>query len=64
MFGSQGCCKWKAYVQKSEIAQPIYEIHSKVNQANYTLVYNCIPNIKPVAQGVLQIFCSQDCSYI
>ena len=54
-----------AYIRKRKITQPkIYGISSKVNQFIYTLVCNCMPNIKILALAVLQIFCSQDCSYI
>ena len=45
-----------------------WELHlgicSKVNQFIYTLVCNYMPNIKILALVVLQIFCSQGCSYI
>ena len=55
----------KAYVQKRGITQPkIYGIGSKVNQFIYILVCNYMPNIRILAKAVLQIFCSQGCSYI
>ena len=40
-----------------------YRICSKVNQFIYTLVCNYMPNIRILAKAVLQIFCSQGCSY-
>ena len=54
-----------AYVRKRGITQrKIYGIDSKVNQFIYILVCNCMPNIRILALAVLQIFCSQGCSYI
>ena len=54
-----------AYVRKRGITQrKIYGIGSKVNQFIYILVCNYMPNIKILALAVLQIFCSQGCSYI
>ena len=41
-----------------------YGICSKVNQFIYTLVCNYMQNIRILAKAVLQIFCSQGCSYI
>ena len=41
----------------------IYRIGSKVNQFIYIFVCNCMPNIRILAKAVLQIFCSQGCSY-
>ena len=38
-------------------------IRSKVNQFIDTLVCNFTPNIRILAKVVLQIFCSQGCSY-
>ena len=38
-------------------------IGSKVNQFIYILVCNYMPNIRILAKAVLQIFCSQGCSY-
>ena len=53
-----------ACVQKTGVTQPkIYEIDSKVNQFIYTLVCNYMPNIRTLSKLVLQIFCSQGCSY-
>ena len=40
-----------------------YTICSKVNQFIYTLVCNYMQNIRILAKAVLQIFCSQGCSY-
>ena len=40
-----------------------YGICSKVNQFIYTLVCNYMQNIRILAKVVLQIFCSQACSY-
>ena len=40
-----------------------YGIRSKVNQFIYTLVCNYMPNIRILANAVLQIFRSQGCSY-
>ena len=64
IFCSQGCSLQNAYVQKRGITQwKIYGIGSKVNQFIYILVCNHMPNIRILALGVLQIFCSQGCSY-
>ena len=53
-----------ACVQKRGVTQPkIYEIGSKFNQFIYTWVCNYMPNIRIPAKVVLQIFCSQGCSY-
>ena len=40
-----------------------HRIYSKVNQFIYTLVCNYMPNIRILAKAVLQMFCSQGCSY-
>ena len=54
----------KACVQKRGVTQPKnYRIGSKVNQFIYTLVCKYMPNIRILAKAVLQIFCSQGCSY-
>ena len=54
-----------AYFRKRGITQrKIYRIGSKVNQFIYILVCNCMPNTRILAFAVLQIFCSQGCSYI
>ena len=53
-----------ACVRKTGVTQPkSYGICSKVNQFIYTLVCNSMPNIRILAKAVLQIFCSQGCSY-
>ena len=55
-----------ACVQKTGVTPPkIYGIGSKVNQFIYTLVcnYMYMPNIRILAKAVLQLFCSQACSY-
>ena len=53
-----------AYVRKRGITQPkIYGIDSKSNHFIYTLVCTYMPNIRILAKAVLQIFCSQVCSY-
>ena len=49
---------------KRAVTQPkIYRIGSKVDHFIYTLVCNYTPNIRIQAKAVLQIFCSQGCSY-
>ena len=51
--------------EKGELLnRTFYGIGSKVNQFIYILVCNYMPNIRILALAVLQIFCSQDCSYI
>ena len=64
IFCSQGC----SYIIKKGVTQlKIYRISSKVNQfiyILYILVCNYMPNIRILALAVLQIFCSQGCSYI
>ena len=63
IFCSQGCSYTKCLCPK--ITQPkIYGIDSKANQFIYNLVCNYMPNIRILALAVLQIFCSQSCSYI
>ena len=65
LFCSQGCSYTKCMCLKKENnATKIYGIGSKVNQFLYTLVCNYTPNIRILAKAVLQIFCSQGCSYI
>ena len=44
--------------------QKIDRIGQKVNQVIYTLISNYMPNSRTLAKAVLQIFCSQGCSYI
>ena len=61
---SKGCSYTKCLSPKRRITQSInYGISSKVNQINYTLVCNYMPNIRILAYAVLKIFCSQGCSY-
>ena len=66
LFCSQGCLYTKCLcLIKKKVTQPkIYAIGSKVNHFICTLVCNYMPNIKILAKKVLQIFCSQGCSYI
>ena len=64
IFHSQGCSYTKCLCLKKDSNTPkIYGIGSKVNQFIYTLVCNYMPNIRILAKAVLQIFCSQGCSY-
>ena len=64
IFCSQGCSYKSACVWKRGISQPkIYGIGLKVYQFIFTLVCNYMPNTRILAKGVLQIFCSQGCSY-
>ena len=51
--------EWSLKENNSELH---HGICSKVNQLTYTLVCNYMPNIRILAKGVLQIFCSQGCS--
>ena len=52
--------KWSFKGNNSELH---HGIHSKANQFIYTLVCNYVPNIRIIANAVLQIFRSQGCSY-
>ena len=52
--------EWSLKENNSELH---YRICSKVNQFIYTLVCNYMQNIRILAKAVLQIFCSQGCSY-
>ena len=52
--------EWSLKENNSELH---YGIPSKVNQFIYTLVCNCMPNIRILSKAVLQIFYSQGCSY-
>ena len=52
--------EWSLKENNSELH---YGICSKVNQFIYTLVCNYMQNIRILAKAVLQIFCSQGCSY-
>ena len=64
IFCSQGVPIQNACVRRRGVTQPnIYEIDSKVHQFIYTLVCNFMLNITILAKAVLQIFCSQGCSY-
>ena len=52
------------YVRKRGITQSkIYGIGSKVDKFIYTLICTYMQNIRILAKVVLQIFCSQGCSY-
>ena len=55
LFYCTKCQSRKSYIIQLNIHRRL----SKVNQVMYTLDKICIPNIMIVAQGVLQIFCSQ-----
>ena len=64
LFCSQDCSYTKWLCQKRRVTQlKIFGIGSKVNQFIYTLVCNYMPNIRILAKAVLQLFCSQGCSY-
>ena len=65
IFCSQGCSYTKCLCpeNRSNSTPKIYGIGSKVNQFIYTLVCNYMSNIRILAKSVLQIFCSQGCSY-
>ena len=64
LFCSQDCSFTKWLCLKRRVTQPkIFGIGSKGNQFIYTLVCNYMPNIRILAKAVLQIFCSQCCSY-
>ena len=64
IFCSKGCFYTKCLRPETGVTQPnIYGIGSKVNQFIYTLVCNYKPNIRNIAKAVLQLFCSQGCSY-
>ena len=58
MPGPKG--EWSLKENNSELH---YGICSKVNQFIYTLVCNYMQNIRILAKAILQIFCSQGCSY-
>ena len=54
----------KPGVRKREVTKPkIYGISLKVNHFIYTMICNYMPNIRILALAVLQILCSQGCSY-
>ena len=64
LFCSQRCFYTKCLCPKKGSNSPkIYGICSKVIQFIYTLVCTYIPNIRILAKAVLQLFCSQGCSY-
>ena len=65
IFCSQGCSYiLNVCVQKTGVTQlKFYRIGSNVNQFIYTLVCNYMPNIRILTKAVLQLFCSQGCSY-
>ena len=50
-------------LKKGSNSTKIYRIGSKVNQLIYTLICTYMPNIRILTTAVLQIFCSQGCSY-
>ena len=52
--------EWSLKQNNSELH---YGICSKVNQFIYTLICNYMQNIRILAEAVLQLFCSQGCSY-
>ena len=65
LFCSQDCFFIQNASQKREIVQPtIYRILPKFNQVIWLLYTICMHNIIILAQGVLQLFCSQDCFFI
>ena len=64
IFCSQGCSYTKCLCLKKENhSSKNFGICSKFNQFIYTLVCTYMPNIRILAIAVLQIFCSQGCSY-
>ena len=64
VFCSQGCVIQTACFQERGVTQPkIYGISSKFNQFINTFIFTYTPNIRILAKAVLQIFCSQGCSY-
>ena len=52
--------EWSLKENNSELH---YGMRTKVNQFIYTLVCNYMSNIRILAKAVLQICCSQGCSY-
>ena len=59
IFCSQGCSYTKCLCPKKGNKPPkIFGIGVKVNQFIYTLVCNCMPNIRILAKAIFQIFCS------
>ena len=64
IFCSQGCSYTKCLcLKKGSNSTKHLRNRFKVNQFIYTLVRNYLPNIRILAKAVLQIFCSQGCSY-
>ena len=62
---SQGPLWVKCLSLKRGIIQSnIYRIIRKVNRIIFIMYPNCMPDIMILAQGFLQILCSQDCSSI
>ena len=60
IFCSQASIGFRLVKRKREIIQSwILGILLKVSQYIYTFDTNCDPNIKTLAQAVLEIFCSQ-----
>ena len=64
IFRSQGCSLTKCLCPEngSNSTENLRNV-LKVNQFIYTLVCNYMPNIRMLAKAVLQMFCSQSCSY-
>ena len=63
-FRSQGGSYTKCLCAETRVTQPeINGICSNVKQFIYTLVCNYMPDIRILAKAVLQIFCSQGCSF-
>ena len=62
---SQGCSLTKCLCLKkgNKPTENFRDRRIKVNLFIYTLVCNYMPNIRILAKAVLQIFCSQGCSY-
>ena len=64
IFCSQGCSYTNCLCPENGSTQPkIYGIGSKVHRFMYTLVCNYMPNFRILAKAVLQLFCSEVCSY-
>ena len=66
IFRSQGCSYTKCLCPENggnSTKNLIYGIGSKFNLFIYILVCNYMPNIRILAKAVLQLFCSQGCSY-
>ena len=64
IFCSQGCSYTKCLCpENGSNSTENLRNGFKVNQFIYTLVCNYMPNIRILAKVVLQLFCSQGCSY-